>query len=315
MGQRTVKVLLASRHPEVPEALEGIEIAGGRLEVTEAVTTSGAYGALVGCNLAIVDIDALVESPSLSRSGFLAAVEDAGIPRCSGEEFCSDPQGWLEKGLASAGIIEALPPRTAAIASFSGGVGKTTLTLHTARYVAQELKLPVAAVEVCFGTSAFKALTGNAELPDIYDVITQGVETAKWHGVTLLPMNYETARLLLGRQDEVKEAFRKMAREHILTIFDAHASHPFWPSVEEIAHVVVALADTRLDAVANAVKLSSSLNGKAKVVLNKMGWGDKVALAGVERAAEVPYIKGADNLDGSLGPRLMRVIYPGWRSK
>lgn len=311
--QRVVRILVATSHPAVPAILEGLSPEGVTVETVEAVSTAGAYEALPGCSLAIVDFNALAESPSISAEGLRQVIHEAGIPLCTGGEFASDPQRFLEEALAAAGIVEALPPRAVAIASFSGGVGKTTLTLHTVRYVAQRLRLPAAAVEVGFGASAFRALT-DPSLPDLYQVVTQEAKPGKWEGATLLPMEYDTARLLLGREDEVKAALEQVVKGHVLTVFDVHAAHPLFPLVvRELAHSIVALADPRLDAVANALKLNEHLNGRGVVVLNRVRLRDRLALTGLERAKDIPARSGAESLDGSLGPEVLRVIYPGWR--
>lgn len=312
--QRVMRILVGTSHPAVHAILETLSPEGVTVETVEAVSTAGAYEALPGCSLAVVDFDALAESPSISREGLKKVLREAGIPYCAPEEFSLRPQRFLEEALAAAGIVEALPPRAVAVASFSGGVGKTTLTLHTVRYVAQRLRLPAAAVEASFGSSAFRALT-DPSLPDLYQVVTQGAEPGKWEGATLLPMEYDTARLLLGREDEVKAALEQVVKGHVLTLFDAHAAHPLFPLVQELSHIVVALADARLDAVANALKLNERLDGRGVVVLNRVRIRDRLALTGVERAGDIPPGSGAEGLDGSLGPSLLRVIYPGWRER
>ena len=68
------------------------------------------------------------------------------------------------------------------------GEGKTTLALNLARYVSGTLRLPVAVIEVTFGTGSYRALT-DPTLPDLYDGRTQDSEIGTWEGITLLPMD------------------------------------------------------------------------------------------------------------------------------
>jgi len=308
----TIKVLVATRHPGAVAALAGLSGIVADVRVVEAATTAGAYNNLPGCSLAVIDVDDLAESPDVSRDGLRAAMQEAGVLVATGEDFADNPDRWLEEALAAAGAITALPPRTVVLASYSGGVGKTTLSTALARYVAGELRLPVAVVEVCYGTSAWRALAAP-DLPDIYDVITQGAEPGKWEGITVVPMEYRTAKLLLSRE-EVPRFLEELRRGHVITIIDAAATNPFFDNmVQGMADMVLVLSDPRPDAYANAVVLSREMaDGKARVVANKVRARDRLAMLGMHADAWLPHVSDPAR-SHRLAEGLLQIIYPGWR--
>lgn len=319
--KRKIRVLLATRDGRALTALSET-LKGGQLktdvDVVEAVSTQGAYDGLPGCSLVVVDGDDLIGSPGLSFETLRNALDQAGIPVASGQEFAADPLAWLEKAVTSAGLLITLPPRTVMITGYAGGVGKTTLSLNLAHYVASKLRLPAAVVEVAFGASSLRALA-EPELPDLYDVLTQGKEIGSWQGITLLPMHYPSARLLLDRRDAVRGLFQQVINSHALTIVDATGANPFRSVFQDLADLVLVVTDPRADAIANAqVMLTdiAEMNGhQPKVVLNKVrGLGDKIALSGVTAEAKLPYV-GRPERDPRLAERLLSVVYPGWRPK
>lgn len=319
--KKKIRVLLATRHPNVPAALA--EVLGDsplavEVDVVEAISTQGAYDGLPGCALAVVDLDGLVASPGLPRETLEKTLAQASIPVTSGQEFTANPATWLEQAVSATGLLDALPPRTVMITGYAGGVGKTTLSLNLAHYVASKLRLPAAVVEVAFGASSLRALA-EPELPDLYDVLTQGKEIGSWQGITLLPMHYPSARLLLDRRDAVRELFQQVINGHALTIVDATGANPFRPVFQDLADLVLVVTDPRADAIANAqVMLTdiAEMNGhQPKVVLNKVrGLGDKIALSGVTAEVKLPYV-GRPERDPRLAERLLSVVYPGWRPK
>jgi hypothetical protein len=285
-----IRVLVATHNPEVSGALAAMaDDAQGnvrrskiKVQVTEAVSTQGAYEALPGCNLAVVDTSDLVASSALPVEMLDNALAQSGIPIVNGAMFVDDPQTWLERAIAATGLLSALPPRTVVVTGYSGGTGKTTLALNLARYVSRHLHLPVALIEVNYGRSALMALT-DQELPDFHDILTQGTRPGTWQAITVLPMNYTSARLLLNRTDEVCGLLYDLAQSHVLTIVDAGAANPFFPYFKERAQSVLVVADPRLDAVMNAQALFREIavdrEDGAAIVLNRMnGMGDKLAL-------------------------------------
>jgi MinD-like ATPase involved in chromosome partitioning or flagellar assembly len=290
--------------------LAGAHLERTRIDVVEAISTQVAYASLAGCSLAIVDAEDLIASPGVAPAMFARALEGSDIPVVSGEEFAAGSSTWLERATASIGLLDALPPKAVMLTGYSGGVGKTTLSVNLARYVSGTLRLPVAVIEVSFGVGALGVLT-DPTLPDLYDVLTQNNEIGMWEGITLLPMDYSAARLLLSRAEEVLDLARQIVSEHVLTVVDASGANPFRPVFQEVVERVMAVADPRTDAIANTRAILEDVP-EAEVLLNKVnGVGDKLALSAIKAACKLPHVDRPDD-DPRLAEQLLQVIYPGW---
>jgi len=324
--KQAIRVLVATHNSEVSRVLSAAANGGGkqlrkrsRVHVTEALSTQGAYDALPGCDLVVVDVADLVASPTLPVETLEGALQQSGLPVAGGDAFAAEPQSWLEQAIAATGLLAALPPRLVVLTGYSGGVGKTTLSLNLARYVAGRLRLPAAIVELSFGRSALAALTA-VDLPDFHDVLTQGAAPGTWQGITVLPMNYVSARLLLSREEEIDRLLDDVARRHVLTIVDAAAANPFFARFHARAQMTLVVADPRPDAAINAQALVGELDederrseGEAQIVLNKMnGLSDRLALGGLEAAVRLPYVPRPDQ-DRRLSEPLLQLVYRGWR--
>ncbi len=311
---QTVRVLIASRNEAIPAALAAVGTAKLRIEPVEAVSIGVAYTGLAGCALAIVDREDLIPSPGVSPELFGQTLAQSGIPIVSGAEFAASPSAWLERAMAAVGLLDALPPKAVMVTGYSGGTGKTTLALNLARYAVETLRLPAAVIEVAFGASSLRALT-RPDLPDLYDVLTQGKEVGKWENVTLLPMEYASARLLLNRSDEALNLVKEIAAGHVLTVIDAAGANPFRPIFQQAVERVLVVADPRPDALANARVMAADVgDASVDIVLNKVsGLGDQVALAGV-KACKLPFVSRPDG-DPRLAEGLLQIIYPGWKSR
>lgn len=299
-----MKVLVATKDLAVFDSLQGIT----GLEYEEALFTGQIYEAVPGAQLVIIDFDDLVEHP-YSIGMLRGILSDSDVPFVSSEEFLAEPESWLSEARRLGGEATELPTkRTVSFVAYSGGVGKTVLSMDTAAHFARRAKLPVALLEFTYGESAISALVGQT-IPALFELATQpDVEPYVWNGVTLVPMDYDNARdlsiQLLGKY------LKDVMREHVLTVIDAHWPHALIGAVRDEIDRWYVVATPRPDAVENAEKLAAELGPKASIVLNqKGGMVDTLALSGIERAVELPVVKEPDRWQGNLGKKLLLHTY------
>ena len=115
--KRNLRILIATAHSQVSAALQ--EAAGGarvKCKTDEALSVRGVYEGLPGVDLAIIDLDGLIDSLDLPRDTLVNTLETSAIPVATSEEFVAEPMAWLEKAVASTGLLDALPPRTVVFA-------------------------------------------------------------------------------------------------------------------------------------------------------------------------------------------------------
>lgn len=303
--KKKVTVVVATRNPDALAALEQDE---WKIERREALTTEGAYRALDGAHLAVVDLDDLVESADLPREQLASVLSGSDVEAVDGATFAADPVQWLELAQERSGIAGALPTRVAALTGLSGGVGKTTLALSLARYFRKKTRLPVAVCELCAGPSGLLALLG-ADGAHIYEAATQDLAWPTWEGVTLVPMDWSTARLLPEAQ--VRDLWAKICQTHTLTVFDVPAYHPLWPIARELTHKAFVVSDGRPDALAAALYLIQE--DKHQLLINRGGVAARVQLETPPTAFFPDVGRAAARFPSRLGERMMRVVYPGWR--
>ncbi len=293
------------------------------VNLVEAITTGGVYQRLAeGPALLVVDYDHLEEN-GLSRDGLRAQIETVGLVNVSGAEFAQAPARFFGAARAFTGRLDSLPPKTVAIANVSGGVGKTTLALHMARYFVDRLKLSALVIEIGLGASALHALC-DPSLPTFHDVVTQDATPGKWEGVSLIPMRWDTARLVAS-EDLIRSKLARWQAAHVLTIFDAIPAHPLWrPVVQAMSDEVIALATSRADTLANALSLleapqvTDAPRPPIRLVLNRqrlLGLADNLMAASLGQrsvpvALRLPEIRDADRWSGELGEKLVGLLYP-----
>lgn len=161
-----VHVLVATSQVQVHTALESI----APYQASEAVTTRGVYHALPQAQLAIVELESLIEE-QVPRDTLVEILNRSSVAWTSPENFLADPATWRAHALAASGHFASFPPATAALTSYSGGVGKTTLSLDAAVAFAARTHLPTAVVEFPYGPSALRAITGVDEGAGFVDAV------------------------------------------------------------------------------------------------------------------------------------------------
>ena len=312
----TVRVLIATSQAEVHAALESI----APYQAREAVTTRGVYHALPKAQFAIVEIESLIEE-EIARATLVDILNRSSLPWTTPEGFLADPLTWRAHALAAAGNFQSFPPATAALTSYSGGVGKTTLSLDAAVHFASRTKLPTAVVEFPYGPSALRVMTGVTDGASFVDVAhIDDVNLPSWRGVTLVTVNYNEVGGIL-KPEEVVQCFDRIQAAHILTLVDSEFPHPWLEIIARQIGSFIIVAAPRADAWNNAAALKQGMQRMpdvyrhSQVVFNLVeGWGDRLTQMGLERTMDLPRIKNPERLDGRLGMQLLKAVYPYWRS-
>ncbi len=309
-----VRVLVATSQVQVHEALEGV----APYQAIEALTTRGVYHALANVQLAIVEIETLIEE-EIARDTLIDVLNGSLIPWTTPESFLGDPKTWRAHALAASGNFHSFPPATAALTSYSGGVGKTTLSLDAALLFAARTKLPTAVVEFPYGPSALRVITGVSDGAGFVDIVhNERAKLPTWRGVTLVSVNYNDVGGLL-KADEVIQCFTRIQAAHILTIVDSEYPHPWLEAIARQIGTFVIVAAPRADAWNNAASLKQWMDrmpdsyAHSQVVFNLVdGWGDRLTQLGLERTMDLPRVKNPEKLDGRLGMQLLNAVYPYW---
>ncbi len=308
----TLVVVVATRHPEVLAALATAaqHLKQVHLERREALSVAGAYRALAGAHLALVDPDALTGEDEVTRQALQAALASPRLITAAGAAFVAAPVALLEAAVAAAGLGTLLPPRSVAFTAWAGGVGQTTLALATTRAFHAATGLPAAVIELVPGPSALRAAL-NVEGADVYQVVSQAAAYPTWEGVTLGLMDWGTAQLLTPEQ--LTAHWQQIAREHVFVAYDAPAWHPRLDQIQ-VAQVYV-LADHRADAQVAAVALAEQLRAAGyapeavRLGLNQAGLAARLALP--EKPAFA--LQTTRRPVATLGGAVLQAIYPGWR--
>jgi hypothetical protein len=314
--QPTVRVLVATSQVEVHTALEAI----APYQATEAVTTRGVYHALPKVQLAIVEIERLIEE-EVPLGTLVEILNRSAVPWTTPDGFLAEPMTWRAHALAASGNFQSFPPATAALTSYSGGVGKTTLSLDAAVHFASRTNLPTAIVEFPYGPSALRVITGTADGASFVDVVhNERIQLPSWRGVTLVTVNYNDVGSLL-KPEEVEQCFERIQAAHILTIVDSEFPHPWLEIIARHIGTFIIIAAPRADAWNNAAALKQwmerapEMYSQSQVVFNLVdGWGDRLTQMGLARTMDLPRVKNPERLDGRLGTQLLRAVYPYWKS-
>lgn len=307
-----MKVLVASKSIPVFETLRAMP----DVEIEPALTTEEIAKVIPSAQLVLIDFEDVVEYPydiGMIQAFLAEAQETRGLAWTRSADFLADPDDWLQQASRARGGPKLPDKLTVGFVSYSGGVGRTTLALDMSLHFARRAQRPVLLLEFVYGTSALAALTG-LEMPFLYDLASKiDLQPAVFKGVTLVPMDYENCRLL--PPEEFGKYFKRQMANHVLTVVDAVWPHGLIRSIHDDVDQWLIVATPRLDAVENAKKLQLELGAKATTVFNqKRGAGDSLALAGMERGLDLPYVNRVDEWSGRLGGELLNFVYgSAWR--
>jgi hypothetical protein len=315
-----MKVLVATKERQVFDLLN----AATGVEAIAALDTRRIYEAIPDTQLAIVDYDDLIEQP-FSRDFIrkllaLASSPDVGrLQECNSAEFIASPQTYLKANIPVRPSYQLPPKRTIVFTSYSGGTGRTSLSLDTAlEFVAQtkkrQFQLPAAVLEFTYGHSALTALVGEMR-PSLFELISQPeIEPPQFQGVTLYPMDYDTVRSLPSEQ--VERYYRQQIAHHVLTVIDTTWPQSYVVALGNIVDLWIVLTTPRVDAVENARKLYHDLaleygEDKVRIAVNQMGGlAASLALMGLRRDLVIPRVpQGATFFEGRLGREVLRHVY------
>jgi len=307
-----MNVLVATKALPVFDVLQGIE----GIECKEALFTGRVYEASSDAQLVVVDFEDLVPHP-YTTDMLQGLLTESDIPVVSSEDFLAQPDHWIKEARPGKGGTNHRPDKkTIAFVSYSGGTGKTTLALDTARYFALRIKLPTLLVEFTYGQSALASLVGEVDMPHLFDLATNpDTEAVTWDGVTLVPMDYGHCRDLPIAL--IEKRLKQQIARHVLTVVDTCWPQALVSTIENEIDQWLVVATPRADTIANADALKKEeLNHKAVIILNqKQGAGDMVATIGWERALDLPYIRQPDRFEGKLARPILEEVYgfDNWR--
>ena len=271
---RVAKVLVATQSEAVYEILRA------RRDVSYeiALYTGTIETLLPQVQLVIIDYEDIVEYP-LPEADVRQALIAARVRECSSKDFVADPDNYLG-GLTTrepfGGMFELPDNYCVAFASYSGGIGRTTIALDTALHYAAVMKAyrekhkgemeaesqaaqgnVAMVIEMVYGVSSLASMTG-LDMPSLYQLATQPDAVAHSHkGVTLVPMDYENVRMLSA--ELLQGYLQKRMEEHSLTVVDCLWPHGLTSALEEQVNLWIVVASTRPDTVKNASKLYDEL--------------------------------------------------------
>jgi hypothetical protein len=267
----------------------------------------------------LVILGEVMPMTGLSAEVLTRALETSGIPVTSAEDFLTRPDEWMAQArLTSARQVTILPSRQVNLVNWSGGVGKTTLAMAICKRFVERTSLPAALLELGMGGCALHARV-SADVPEFFAIATQNVAPARWHEVSLYPMDGRTADVMWSEEPErVLSVIEETRKQHTLLVVDANPAHPLFGqlSTPRPGRINLIVSSPRDDALLQAKRLADELGENVQLVLNMArSLADR---AGAQAAMTLPFNETwANALDPRLSDPILELIYPGWsrRSK
>jgi len=308
--QKDLVVLLATKQPEqkLLDVLENYPT----LTLREAFTTQGILQNLEGVNLVI--LGEVMPKTGLSADVLTRTLETSGIPVSSVPDFLVRPDEWMAQArLTSARQVTILPSRQVNLVNWSGGVGKTTLAMAICKRFVERTSLPAALLELGIGGCALHARI-SADIPEFFTIATQNVPPARWHGVSLYPMDGRTADVMWSDEPErVLNVIGEIRKQHTLFVVDANPVHPLFSPLSDPqgGRINLIVSSPRDDALLQAKRLADEMGESAQLVLNMTrSLADR---AGAQAAVTLPFNETwANTLDPRLADPILELVYPGW---
>jgi hypothetical protein len=307
---KPLRVLVATHEPRV---LSVLEAQFKPYELIEALTTDGVRSNLLKVDLGIVDIADLAQA-SVRREDVWTMLQSHPIPVASSDDFLSNPIEWRQRALASAGVYEGLDKQVVLVTSYSGGVGKTSISIDVATHFAAMTHLPTVLLELTFGPSALRIITQDGMKVDLQQAATQNCALPAWKGISLVPYEHETCQAL--DEATVVAFFERLYTQYAMMVIDCAFPHPFLFYLQKFPKTVLVVGNPKMDAWAFASQLHERIV-PSYLVMNMVGWQDKVVEYGSKRDLDLPFLSNfrTEAPDGRLAKAVLPMIYPGWRSK
>lgn len=319
-GPNVPRVVVASRSAPAIELL-----AGAGAQLIEVLSTRGLVQALAEPTaLVVADSSDWLEAGGVTREQAAAALQSAaaqGVPVLSSQELLEQGFSAERVGKNTRASLRYYPSAQMALTSYAGGIGKTTLSLATARAFREVTGLPAAVVEVGTGESVLGAKI-NAEPPTLYEQLTRGVAPASWHGVDLYPLSQSEAEVLIqGYQPDA--LLERIGREHTLVVYDASPLNPLWELTLPRLSALFVTAIPRADTIVQAQRVLRDLKAqddhaglRALLAVNMVRTpGERMSVPEAD-GIWVPYDAArAGHYDPSLATPLLAALYPGWEGR
>lgn len=313
-------VLYASAKP-IQGVFDALKSHTAPIRVYEAISAEGLIrGITPDTDLVIFDgPESVLASPECPAGSLQRTLSDLAIPIVSQKEFLSRPEEMYGRALLARGNrvgLQHLATRFVLVTGFTGGVGKTTLSMTLARRF-RESRRPAALLEAGLGLSTLSRRTHVTA--SLYDIYTGQTKPDIWEGVDVFPAAEEVAAVLAGEKEHERRAafLDGLCHDYALVVVDAFPRHPLWPHLLARATDVLIVATPLEEIMAQAEELfhelrNSHATARPHLVVNKTRTaGERLGLAD---SLLVPFDESrAQRFDPTLADPILEALYPGWK--
>jgi hypothetical protein len=308
----TLTVVLAALHPE-PEVLELLH-AQADVVVREAYSAQGVLRDLDGVRLVI--LDHLLTVPNSPLEMLKQTIAGNQIICITQQEFMTNPEEWISRArLTKAGQIQYLPARQVLITGWSGGVGKTTLSLTMAKCFTGRTGLPAAVLELHPGPGSVGPVC-SGDYPDLFSILSRQIEPGKWEGVSLFPLDGRTFDVIWSEDSERMTDFLKdLLHRFTLVVVDAFPAHPLLGHLSDLMPDLTRLviSSPRPDAIWQGQNYLKEVPLPAYWIINQ---STSLVDAGLDVAVRIQSApQRAREFDPRLADPLLELVYPGWTNR